>query len=231
MSSGRRSGDPYPDRPEDTARSAARVLTVVTSRVEDGGVEPDLDDTRLSVPHTRVVPPVADLDDTIVRGAGAPPAVRDTVPPALVEPPPPAVRELPLFIEPVLPAAIVESAPPVAEFRAVLTDGTEVPIDVTVYVGRKPSIPRIHVGPAPRLVTLPSPTREMSSTHLELKVVGGSLVASDMRSTNGTVVQLPGAAPRTLIRGESAVIVPGTRIDLGEGAVLEILATTGEDVS
>jgi pSer/pThr/pTyr-binding forkhead associated (FHA) protein len=71
----------------------------------------------------------------------------------------------------------------------------------------------------------------MSSTHLELKVVGGSLVASDMRSTNGTVVQLPGAAPRSLIRGESAVIVPGTRIDLGEGAVLEILATTGEDVS
>jgi hypothetical protein len=98
-----------------------------------------------------------------------------------------------------------------------------VPIDVAVYVGRKPSIPRIHVGPAPKLVSLPSPGRELSATHLELRMVGDALVASDMRSTNGTVVQLPGAAPRTLIRGESAVVVPGTRIDLGEGAVLDVL--------
>jgi hypothetical protein len=65
----------------------------------------------------------------------------------------------------------------------------------------------------------------MSATHLELRVVGGTLVASDMRSTNGTIVQLPGAAPRTLIRGESAVVVAGTRIDLGEGAVLDLVAT------
>ena len=57
-----------------------------------------------------------------------------------------------------------------------------------------------------------------------------TVVATDMRSTNGTVVQMPGAAPRTLIRGESAVLVPGTRIDLGEGAVLDILARhTGDE--
>lgn len=194
-------------------------------------MEPDLDDTRLSVPYTRAVPPEEDLDDTIVRGSAVAQVEGDTVPPVLVEPPLPAARELPLFIEPILPAGFVEAAPPVVAFRAVLADGTEVPIDATVYVGRKPSIPRIHVGPAPRLVTLPSPTREMSSTHLELKVVGGSLVASDMRSTNGTVVRLPGTAPRTLIRGESVVIVPGTRIDLGEGAVLDIVATADEEVS
>ncbi len=108
--------------------------------------------------------------------------------------------------------------------RARLADGTEVDLDVAVYLGRKPSVPRIHVGAAPRLVTLPSPLKELSSTHLELRVVGGALVASDMRSTNGTVVQLPGSAPRTLIHGESAVVMPGTRIDLGEGAVLDILA-------
>jgi hypothetical protein len=190
-------------------------------------VEPDLDDTRLSVPRTPLVARDLDLDDTVVR-ASTPSGVDEDVAgalPALVEPPAQPVRELPLFIEPVLPpeiAEVIPSAP--AAFRAVLADGTEVPIDVTVYLGRKPSIPRIHVGPAPRLVALVSPGREMSSTHLELKVVGGSLVASDMRSTNGTIVQLPGAAPRTLIRGESAVIGSGTRIDLGEGAVLDIVA-------
>jgi hypothetical protein len=52
-----------------------------------------------------------------------------------------------------------------------------------------------------------------------------------MRSTNGTIVQLPGAAPRTLIRGESAVIVAGTRIDLGEGAVLDVVAARDEVAS
>ena len=183
-------------------------------------MEPDLSDTRLSVPRTPVVAPEVDLDDTVARQGTA------RKPPALVEPPVPEARQVPLFIEPVLPGAAepAESSAPHAAYLAVLADGTEVPIDVTVYIGRKPSIPRIHTGPAPRLVTLASPTREMSSTHLELRVVGGTLVASDMRSTNGTVVQLPGAAPRTLIRGESAVIVAGTRIDLGEDAVLDIRA-------
>lgn len=198
-------------------------------------MEPDLSDTRLSVPQTPKVAPEVDLDDTVARApAPATPDVdsvltEDTVrplgpPPALVEPPVPHSGGLPLFLEPVLPVAeSVEPTRPAGAYRAVLADGTEVPLDATVYFGRKPSIPRIHVGPAPRLVTLSSPTREMSATHLELKLLGGSLVASDMRSTNGTVVQLPGAAPRTLIRGESAVVVAGTRIDLGEGAVLDIL--------
>ena len=200
-------------------------------------MEPDLSDTRLSAPQAPLVAPEVDLDDTVARLAVASAPEFDSVltedtvrplavPPALVEPPPPSSGGLPLFIEPVLPAPaeVLEPARPVGAYRVVLADGTEVPLDVTVYFGRKPSIPRIHVGPPPRLVTLSSPTREMSATHLELKLMGGSLVASDMRSTNGTVVQLPGAAPRTLIRGESAVIVPGTRIDLGEGAVLDILS-------
>ncbi len=193
-------------------------------------MEPDLSDTRLSVARSPAVTGrEEDLDDTVARTPAAAPArgprhpdLPIGVPPALVEPPTPQARELPLFVEPVFPAGDAD-LPPVAEFVAVFADGTKVPIDTTVYVGRKPSIPRIHIGPAPRLVTLASPTREMSATHLELSVLGGSLVASDMRSMNGTVVHTPGSAPRTLIRGESAVIVPGTRIDLGEGAVFEIL--------
>jgi hypothetical protein len=195
-------------------------------------VEPDLSDTRLSVPQTPVaVAPGEDLDDTVARAAVPAPADLSVVeddttgtPPALVEPPAPVARELPLFVEPVFAVESDEvDLAPVAEFVAVFTDGTEVPLDTTVYLGRKPSIPRIHVGPTPRLVTLASPTREMSATHLEITMLGGSLVASDMRSTNGTIVQTPGSAPRTLIRGESAVIVAGTRIDLGEGAVFDIL--------
>ena len=35
---------------------------------------------------------------------------------------------------------------------------------------------------------------------------------------------VPGSKPRTLLRGESAVVTPGTLIDLGDGNVLELLS-------
>jgi hypothetical protein len=189
-------------------------------------VEPDLDDTVRAAPRPPDVPRGIDLDDTITRDPVAVRPAAPVEPPALVEPPAPAARALKVVVEPVVPevADLAEGpAEPKPVFRALFADGSEVPLDVTVYVGRKPSIPRIHTGPEPRLVTVRSPGRELSATHLELKMVGGAVVASDMRSTNGTVVQLPGAAPRMLIRGESAVVVPGTRIDLGDGAALDIL--------
>lgn len=192
-------------------------------------MERDLEDTRLSIARPAERPVEVDHDDTVVRGSlrapEAPVAEVDddtAPPPALVEPPAPEARPLP-SVDAVLP----EAAPPAPTgFRVRFVDGSELPVDRTVYLGRKPSIPRIHTGPAPRLVRLPSPAKELSSTHLELRVVGASLVATDMRSTNGTVVALPGSAARTLIRGESAVVVPGTRIDLGEGAVFDVLAAS-----
>lgn len=179
-------------------------------------VEPDLDDTVVGVPRVAVPHPETDLDQTVARGS---------VPPDLVEPDAGDRRmpTLPAVIEhlPVIAPARTSKAPP---YRVVLPDGTELPVVGRVYIGRRPSAPRIHVGPEPTLITLPSPAKELSSTHLELKIVGGALVATDMRSTNGTVVQLPGAAPRSLIRGESAVVTAGTRIDLGEGAVIDVLS-------
>lgn len=183
-------------------------------------MEPDLDDTRLAAPRPPARPTPDDVDDTVVRGAVA-------APPPLVEPPVPAARPVPTVVVPELAEPPNVAEPPAADapaFVVRLPDGAEVPVDTAVYVGRRPSAPRIHTGTAPRLVTLPSPDKELSATHLELRLVGDALVASDMRSTNGTVVHLPGSAPRTLIRGESAVVVPGTRIDLGEGAVLDVLA-------
>lgn len=184
-------------------------------------MEPDFDDTVRATPRPTTVPQGPDLDTTIVRGAVGRPQREE--PPALVEPPEPERRAVPTAV----PEVIAEPEKPRPVFRVGVVGAGEVPLDVTLYVGRKPSIPRIHVGPAPRLVTVTSPSKEVSATHLELKVVGDAVVASDMRSTNGTVVRLPGAAPRTLIRGESAVVVPGTRIDLGDGALLDILPPGG----
>ena len=175
----------------------------------------DLDDTVARAPRARkhVPTPSDDLEDTI------------TVPRPLTLPPVP-------LVDPArpLPAALTDNVwlQPVPErprpFRLRLADGTLVPLDQPVYLGRKPSVPRIHPGGTPLLVTLDSPQREVSSTHLELTTVGGTIVASDTKSTNGSVLRVPGAAPRTLLGGESAVVTPGTVIELGDGNLIELLA-------
>jgi len=196
----------------------------------------DLDDTVARPPRPRApIVDEADLDDTITvqRGAHAanspvpaPSAPVVTPPVALVEP----VRSDPAAA-PTTPIPDVRDniwSQPVPErprpFRVRLGDGTILPLDQPVYLGRKPSVPRIHPGGTPLLVTLDSPQREVSSTHLELTTVGGAIVASDTRSTNGSVLRVPGAAPRTLLGGESVVVTPGTVIELGDGNLIELLA-------
>jgi hypothetical protein len=165
---------------------------------------------------------VVDLDDTITLQRLSPVGEE---PPALVEPPP-ALVEPPSSVVPE-PTPNVWSQPLPAlppPFRMRLADGTLVPLDQPVYLGRKPSVPRIHPGGTPLLVTLDSPQREVSSTHLELTTVGGTIVATDTKSTNGSVLRIPGAEPRTLIGGESVVVIPGTVIELGDSNLIELLA-------
>ena len=96
-------------------------------------------------------------------------------------------------------------------------------LDLPVYVGRKPSSPRIVTGALPRLVRVASPHKEVSATHLEVRQLGGSVVITDLRTTNGSVVMLPGSIPRRLLQGESVVVSPGTLVDIGDENVLQIL--------
>lgn len=126
-----------------------------------------------------------------------------------------------------IPAA--ESAPPQAvaaapaHYAFQLGEADPVPLDRPCYIGRLPSSPRISAGVLPRLVRVHSPSREVSATHLELRQLGGSVVVTDLRSTNGSVVMLPGSVPRRLRQGESVVATPGTLVDIGDGNVIQIL--------
>ncbi|MET0590871.1 MAG: FHA domain-containing protein [Naasia sp.] len=102
-------------------------------------------------------------------------------------------------------------------------DGPAYVLDTPVYIGRKPSSPRIVTGTVPRLLKVPSPSMEVSGTHIELRQEGANVVVTDMRSTNGTFVAQPGAAHVKLRQGESLVVAPGTLVDIGDGNVIEIL--------
>ena len=150
-------------------------------------------------------------------------SVERAAPPKLVEPP---VREMPARETPTQAASA--SAPPAPEprrpYRLKMSDGVIVSLDLTVYLGRRPSVPRVASDRRVRLVSVPSAKKEVSATHLELRWTGDAVVATDMRSTNGSQVMVPGNTPRTLLRGESAVVTPGTLIDLGDGNLLEVLS-------
>lgn len=168
----------------------------------------DFDDTLTGVQAADIVEHAApDLDDTVIGGV-APGALGEEWP------------------EPSWPAALdpVAAEVPVYSFR-VGRDNEPVALDRVVYIGRKPALPRIVSGQHPLLISVPSPRSEVSSTHIELRQNGHSVVVTDLRSTNGSIVVIPGSAPRRMRQGESVVVTPGTFIDIGDGNSIEILST------
>ena len=183
----------------------------------------DLDDTRaapLGAPIAPVEPEshdAPDLEDTVITGV-APAPVPPVVPVQLVEPAAWPTPSWPAALDPV-PVPV-----PFYAFR-IGYENDPVSLETTVYVGRKPVPPRIPGVENPRLVSVASPKSEVSGTHLEVRQRGAAVIVTDLRSTNGSVVVIPGSAPRRMRQGESVVVTPGTLIDIGDGNVIEILAT------
>jgi hypothetical protein len=97
------------------------------------------------------------------------------------------------------------------------------PLNRPIVFGRSPGLPRIGRGDMPLLVTVDSPDAAVSSTHLRIEQQGSSVVVTDLRSTNGTIVR-PAQGPRRLLRpGEAVVVLVGTTIDIGDGNIIEIM--------
>jgi hypothetical protein len=94
-----------------------------------------------------------------------------------------------------------------------------------VVIGRSPEARRPGDEQA-RLVPVPSPQQEISSTHLEIRPGSGadhgSAVATDLGSTNGTVVVQPGLPAEDLQPGIAVALVPGAIVDLGEGVTIQV---------
>ncbi len=169
----------------------------------------------------------SDLDDTmtapppVVSAGRAEPDIEYTVIPNAAPPPVLDPHMWPAD-EPVAPIAAPE---PVRMLHYGFRIGNSqiVLLDAIAYIGRKPSTPRVVRGGVPRLVRVQSPTQEVSSTHLELRQVGSTVVAHDLHSTNGTMLAVPGHPVRALRPGESVVVTVGSLIDIGDRNVIEIL--------
>ena len=105
--------------------------------------------------------------------------------------------------------------PVLAVLRA--SDGSSAQLDRPVLIGRAPSTDRSD-NRAPRLMTVPSPNHDISRTHLEVAPDGWQIVATDLNSTNGTILIRPGGVDRQqLAPGEPVPVQVGSVIELGDG--------------
>jgi hypothetical protein len=108
----------------------------------------------------------------------------------------------------------------------VFSTGDVVSVDRAVLVGRAPEARRFASHDRPHVVTVPSPHQEISSTHLEIRPGAGadhgSAIATDLGSTNGTVIAQPGLEPEELQPGIAVSLIPGAVIDLGDGVTIQV---------
>jgi hypothetical protein len=110
--------------------------------------------------------------------------------------------------------------------RLIFSSGEIVDVDRAVLVGRSPESRRFGGDDRARLITVPSPHQEISSTHLEIRPGAGadhgSAVVTDLGSTNGSVVVQPGLPAEDLQPGIAVQLIPGAIVDLGEGVTIQV---------
>ena len=135
--------------------------------------------------------------------------------------PPPAQR-CRLCGEPIPPQSPRPVPRPVIA-RLRVSDGSSVPVDRAVLIGRSPSEHATNAQ-LPHLLTVPSPNHDISRTHLQVAPDGWSVVATDLNSTNGTIISLPepGARRHLLPPGEPTPLPLGTLLELGDGVTLVV---------
>ena len=98
-------------------------------------------------------------------------------------------------------------------------DGSREPLSRPVLIGRSPTASG--AGSDARLIAVVDDP-DISRTHLRVAVEGDAVVVTDLGSKNGSLITLPGAAPRKLRASEPTVVLPGTLIDLGGGTTFTV---------
>jgi FHA domain len=100
-----------------------------------------------------------------------------------------------------------------------LSTGDVVTLDRGVVIGRSPRTDFADVAgrQRPHAVSLPSAGGDISRTHLRVTLDGWHVLVTDLDSTNGTLVALPGRDPEQLRPGEPVPIRPGTVVTLADG--------------
>lgn len=99
-----------------------------------------------------------------------------------------------------------------------LSVGDVITLDRDVIMGRNPRTDFAGADGAerPHVVKLPAAGGDVSRTHLRVSLDGWHVLVTDLNSTNGTLVTLPGRDPLQLRPGEPVPIQPGTIVTIAE---------------
>lgn len=71
--------------------------------------------------------------------------------------------------------------------------------------------------PEARIVAVPSPGKQISRSHCEVRIDDWDVRVRDLGSNNGTYLHRPGETPVRLKERVPVVMRPGDVIDIGEG--------------
>ncbi|HET7724874.1 MAG TPA: FHA domain-containing protein, partial [Propionibacteriaceae bacterium] len=104
--------------------------------------------------------------------------------------------------------------------QLVTAQGARVDVRGTVLVGRAPQAKPGDENVA--LLPVPSPNSDISRTHVMVAVHDWDVVATDLHSTNGTMLVRPGQPPVRMMPGAPVTVEPGTVLDLGDGGVITV---------
>jgi len=147
-------------------------------------------------------------------------------PPTSTPPPPPT--SAPWGPSPAAGDGSAGDAPTRPVATLAFSSGERVDVDRAILIGRAPRARQHPSSVDPRLVTVPSPHQEISSTHLEVRPGAGadhgSAVVTDLGSTNGTVLVRPGLPPEDLLAGITVPLQSGAILDLGDGVTIQVSA-------
>jgi hypothetical protein len=106
-----------------------------------------------------------------------------------------------------------------------LPSGDTISLDRNVVLGRAPGTPAGTGADEPHYVKLPGTYRNISRRHVEFKLDGWDVVAADLGSRNGSVVEQPGQAPVELSGGGSCVLRNGATVDLAGDLIVRYEVT------
>jgi hypothetical protein len=100
-----------------------------------------------------------------------------------------------------------------------LSTGDVITLDRDVVMGRNPraDFTGDDGEERPHVVKLPSADGDISRTHVRVTLDGWHVLVTDLNSTNGTLITLPGRDPEQLRRGETVPIRLGTLVTLADG--------------
>lgn len=113
------------------------------------------------------------------------------------------------------------TAPVLAVLRAAGQD--PIPVEGAVVIGRAPQA-AADAGEDPLLMTVLSPSQDISRSHVQVSIRDGELTVTDLHSTNGTTLihRDPALGSERLPAGEAVFVELGDVLDLGDGVTVAV---------